>query len=424
MTENYNEAAANSDSQSRPIAAGMHAAAQITRVLLGMAITIAPVVVAVCAVGVIVFASLTVRNLFVNHLGADEFMAWLAVFASVGMTLAMLAVIVLNRDHTLVEGLGGIYLMAFAFTTLTLCALNTALDAAQKGLLAVTVPVQLSNMGSIVASVLAAIGLAPVITLPLANFSVPKNKYPSAAAAMGFVVSVIAKAVGVIASSVGTFYFGYQRTGNAFLSFFVAALYESCFLWAYLAFTRARQKRDVFDRVVWGALLILFGAFIASVSVEALSTLAGSTVAPEWLRSWGETLYVSVVGVTVGLTVLAHLLTDQISFTADDVRAWWADRDAPIVRDIPVRDIPAMRFGLAGMSRAGDSRPIPLNKDAPTGAPKVVHELPPGDPDDLHKLTARTCAHCGREFTGRGRSKYCGARCKKRALRARQSEAG
>lgn len=309
--------------------AGARGAAAIARVLVTLAVFAAPVVVAVCTVGVVAFAALTVRALFTNHLGADNGMAWLAVFASVGMALAMLGVIVLNRTHTLVEGLGGIYLILFAFIVLVLCSLNTALDAQKLNLLAFTVPPQLSNIGSLVAAILAAIGIVPVITLPLANWAVPADKFPSAAAAIGFVVSIIAKSVGVIASSLGAFYFGYARTENAFLSAFVAFLYESCFLWAYLAFTRARQHRDVFDRVLWGVLMLVFGVFIGSVSIEALSTLAGSKIVPDWLHAWGETLYVSAVGVTVMLTVLAHLLTEQISFTVDDVRAWLARRARP-----------------------------------------------------------------------------------------------
>lgn len=47
------------------------------------------------------------------------------------------------------------------------------------------------------------------------------------------------------------------------------------------------------------------------------------------------------------------------------------------------------------------------------------YKLKPGDPNDLQKPTVRKCGHCGEDFVGVGRSRYCSDSCKQADYRDR-----
>jgi hypothetical protein len=51
----------------------------------------------------------------------------------------------------------------------------------------------------------------------------------------------------------------------------------------------------------------------------------------------------------------------------------------------------------------------------------VTTKLPAGDPDDLRKVTIRRCAHCRKNFKGKGRAKFCSDACKQADYRRRQN---
>jgi hypothetical protein len=127
----------------------------------------------------------------------------------------------------------------------------------------------------------------------------------------------VVKALAVGASALAAGYFGLRKGMPAEVAALCAVLLEGSVLWSYLRLTEAKQRRDLFDAVMWTLMLFLFGAFISAVSVETVSTLARVDVpllAP--LREAGDVLFVSATGLTVALMVVTHALTALI-----DVRA-------------------------------------------------------------------------------------------------------
>jgi hypothetical protein len=108
---------------------------------------------------------------------------------------------------------------------------------------------------------------------------------------------------------------------------------------------RAHEAQDVFDMVVWAGAVVVYGAFIAAVSVETLSSLAGISVpVVAALGEVGASLYVSAVGLSLTLTVISALATALV------------DIPLPSLPRINVRRKPATRM-------ADDAPPAPTLED-------------------------------------------------------------
>lgn len=301
-------------------------------------------------VAVVAFASVSVFDLFANKLNTDDFEAVLAVLASVGVLVVTLFVTLTTR-HAPVRGLGAIVMIAWTAIVLVLVGLNSALRG---GLLAV--PEDIANVGQVAAALLAALALIPVITIPLAMND--KGEYKSAASAAGKYVGFMAKGAGIGASAIASAYFGISRGINPLLAVFCGVVLESCFLWAYLKLVDAREQEDVFDVWLWAASVLLFGAFIAAVSIETLSTLGGIRVPiVESLGEVGASLYVSAVGLSVALTIIVHILTSLV-----DMR----DTNG---NGLPDDGLTVARKGQPALQMAGDGAEVPALEDAGDGVP-------------------------------------------------------
>lgn len=304
----------------------------------------------------VAFASYSVLELFQTRLNTEPIEAVLAVLSSVGVCVVTLLVVLATR-HAPVRGLGSIILIAWTLIVLVLVGLNSALRG---GLLAV--PDDIANVGQVAAALLAALALIPVITIPLAMND--RSHYASAAAAAGKYVGFMAKGAGIGASAIATTYFGISRGINPFLAVFCGVVLESCFLWAYLKLIDAKEQQDQFDVWMWAASVILFGLFIAAVSIETLSHLGGIAVPiVSMFGDVGASLYVSAVGLSVLLTITVHVLTSLIHMrdedgdghiSADEVRIGRPEQpalamanegtnapalEAGIAEDVPVDDV-------------------------------------------------------------------------------------
>lgn len=306
---------------------------------------------------VVVFASWSVYDLFANRLNTSPFEAALAVVASVGVAVVTLFVVLTTR-HAPVRGLGAIVMIAWTLLVLVLVGLNSALRG---GLFAI--PEALSNVGQVAAGLLAALALVPAITIPLAMND--RSQYNSAASAAGKYVGFMAKGAGIAASAVASAYFGISRGVNPMLAVICGVVLESCFLWAYLKLIHAHEDGDTFDVWMWAASVLLFGLFIAAVSVETLSTLAGIRVPiVSALGEVGASLYVSAVGLSVLLTITVHILTSLIDMkdmngdgviSGDEVRVGRKAVPAMAMEgtnvpkleasDVPEESVPARRIG-------------------------------------------------------------------------------
>lgn len=353
------------------------------------------VAVAALFVAVVLFACYSVFSLFADRLNTGAVEAGLAVIASVGVVVVTLGR-VLTTNHMPTKGAGAIILIAWIGVTLTLVGLNTALRG---GLMAV--PDALSGIGQIVAGLLAALALVPVILIPLTMRDA--TEYESASAAAAKYVGFIAKAVAVLASAIASAYFGMSRGINPMLAAICGLVLETCFVWAYLSLTKANEAQDEFDAWMWRAFCIAYGAFLTVVTVETVSSLAGIRVPiVDVLGEIGESVYVSAIGLSVITAITAHIVASFIDFKdvdGDGKRDW-------IISGRRIGDKTPKATRTPTLAKDGD-------------AAQVVVKLPAGNPDDLHKLTSRECAHCGKKMKGKGRAKYCSKSCKDKAYRER-----
>ena len=243
------------------------------------------------------------------RLGSSLPEAFLAAVSSVGVAVALTAIAVLDNRPT-VRGMCGLLLVIWQLLTLALVAFAGVQRASALRVEA------FAEVGRVVAVLLPALALVPLVVVPLAARENP-NRYPSAAAAAGQYLSFVVKALAIGASALAAGYFGLRKGMPAEVAALCAVLLEGSVLWSYLRLTEAKQRRDLFDAVMWTLMLVLFGAFISAVSVETVSTLARVDVpllAP--LREAGDVLFVSATGLTVALMVVTHALTALI-----DVRA-------------------------------------------------------------------------------------------------------
>lgn len=270
---------------------------------------------------VVAFAAYSVYELFSTKLGATNVESALATLSSVGVCVGVLFIVLTSTHHPL-RGLGAIVLIAWSFLVLTLVGLNSALRG---GLL--TVPDGLTNVGRLAAALLAGVALVPAITLPLAAHD--KSDYDSAAAAASKYLGFIAKGVGVAVSGAASVHFGLEKGVNPLVAGLAGFVLESCFLWSYLMLIRATQRRDLFDMWLWRIATVAFGLFLAAVSVETISTIAKIDVPiVSALGEIGATLYVSAVGLSLILTIAAHVITSLVDIPAGGK----ADSSARVVK--------------------------------------------------------------------------------------------
>jgi hypothetical protein len=250
-----------------------------------------------------------VHHLFSQYVGLAGIEPPLAALSTVGLTVALLLLAV-TTDHHNTRAMCAILLLAWLLITLALVATDSALRAQ-----IVTAPVVLIAIGRAVAAILPALALLACVLVALAMHDKSSAKSTGAAAAhyLGFA----AKLAGIGASVIASAYFGIQRQIDPVLAAFLGVVLESCFLWAYLSMTRAREAGDGFDVLMWSLATLLFGAFIAAVSVETVSTLTGISVPiVAAMGELGASLYVSAIGLSLSLTVITHLLTRAIDMPA------------------------------------------------------------------------------------------------------------
>lgn len=322
----------------------------------GFFLSLAPIVVVVAIlVGVllIAYAAVSVFDLFNSYIKVGVANAALASVASVGVCVVLLGLTVTSHKTT-IRGMGGLLLLVWALLVLTLVGLAGVLRG---GLL--SVPQSIAEIGRVVAALLPALALVPAMCIPLAARE-DDAPYPSAAAAASHYVAFIVKAVAIAASSFAAAYFGLNRGVPVEVAILCGLLLEGAVLWSYMALIKSRQRGDRFDVTMWTICLVIFGSFIALVSVETISTLAKIEVAllaP--LRDAGAVLFTSATGLVVALTVLTHILTKAIDDPAQT-------GDGPIIRK-PV----GRRVAGAIRSTRDDLREIgaALRDDRPQGLP-------------------------------------------------------
>lgn len=387
--------------------------------ILRMAAPVAAIAGGIVALCAVLYAAFAVGHLFSAVVKISPIESGLAVVSSVGMAVALLLTIVTSQNPN-ARGMGAILVIAWLLLTLALVALDSVLRAD-----IVTAPDALLVIGRIVAALLPALALAGVACMVVALHDTSPQK--SAAGAAGKYVGFTAKGVAVGASVFASFYFGVSRGIDPFLAVLCGLLLESSFLWSYLALKNARDRRDRFDVGMWSVCVLAFGAFIAAVSVETVSTL-GKIEVPivSALGEIGATLYVSAVGLALILTVAVHLLTRAIDLPAQAGAAVTVRRPAPLGSRI-AGSIIAARSG-AGAVRDALTMPQPAQISPPSSSQMaaadrdrvtvqtVTEQVRPAK-DRSEK--ARRCKWCKTAFTATdGRAQYCSPKCRKAASRA------
>jgi hypothetical protein len=276
--------------------------------------------------------------------------------------------------------------------------LNSALRG---GLL--TVPEALSSVGRLAAALLAGAALVPAITLPIAAHD--KSDYDSAAAATSKYLGFIAKGVGIVVSGAASVYFGLSRGINPFVAALAGFVLESCFLWAYFMLIRAMKSRDAFDIWLWRAAVITFGLFLAIVSVETISTLSNIDVTiVEALGEIGATLYVSAVGLSLILTILAHVAASTIDMPMQPASTQTIEGNQPptVVKPSPAPLSRRIAGGIRG-ARAGigeiraawtDTQPQPAQLN------RASRDLP-AQADERASTSVNSTAKAGEEVPAR-----------------------
>lgn len=328
---------------------------RIEKILKGAAWP-AIILAAIVATASIAYAAYAVGHLFSVYIKIEAWAAALAVVSSVGMAVGLLLIVV-TSDNQNARGLGAILLLAWVLLTLTMVALDSVM---RTNLFADTTPEALITIGRVTAALLPALALAGVVSMVIALHD--KTPHKSAAGASSRYVGFVAKGVGVGASGFASFYFGVSRGIDPVLAVLCGALLESSFLWSYLSLKAARDRGDRFDVRMWSLCTLLFGLFIAAVSVETLSAL-GKIDVPivKALGEVGATLYVSAVGLTVLLTIAVHLLTRAIDDVPGEGQAGkpFAIRTAESIR--------ATRAGVGEIKAALAGKPANNAPQLPAG---------------------------------------------------------
>lgn len=329
---------------------------QLVRIGTIVATVLAIVLGVVCFVGAVAYAAYSVFHLFSEVVKVTPFEASAAALSSVGLAVGALFIIVSSRHNYNLRAMAAIVLLLGVLITLPLVAVDASLRTA-----ILTNIDALINIGRVIASILPALALAAVVALVLSMNDTTPHK--SAAAAIAKYVGFIAKGVAIGASIFASAYFGLSRGIDPILAVLCGALLESAFLWSYFALKKAREAQDGFDIALWSVAVLTFGAFIAAVSVETLSTLARIEVPiVAALGEVGASLYVSAVGLSLVLTVVTHLLTQAIDMPA---------RNGTVTVRQPAasRVASAIRGAKAGAGEIGDAL---RGKPAKAGAPQLT----------------------------------------------------
>ena len=293
-----------------------------------------PVLAVVIAGMAVIYAGYSIYTLFIEHIQSGPGAAVLAVVTSVGVLVAVTA-IALTSEHKPTRALASMFSVTWALIVLCMVSLSAALSSD----LLVTFDA-LVGIGQTVAAGLAGLALIPALLIP-ASMQHP-DTYKTTGAAAGHYWGLLGKATIIGTSSFATAYFGISRNVPLPVAVLCALLLETSFLWSYTQLIKARENRDRFDVGVWSAALVLFGVFIAMVSVETLSTLGGIDVPLlKPFQEVGSVLFVSAAGLSIALTVIAHLATTLIDMRAP------VDASAPPI-NIFKRGTPAPQLNSEG----------------------------------------------------------------------------
>lgn len=273
------------------LATGTTWALRIAAVIASVSMAFAPAVAAAVAFGVAVFAWSQVHSLFAR-LGASPLERVLAGAASVGMLAVCVGLLVLARANRL-RALALMFGTAWVPLVVSLVALESSLRAGS----IFTVPDALTSAGGIIAGILAALALVPLVAFLVAA----RHKDDAdERGALAYYLSNTLKAVLLAATASANAYFGIAQGVNPFVALFVAVVLECAFL---VALTRAREGG------LHVAAMVAFGAALAVVAVETLSVLSGLAALPG-LAEAGKQLYLLTPAAGIAYIVLAAL-TDR-----------------------------------------------------------------------------------------------------------------
>ena len=267
-----------------------------------------PFWLSVSGAGLVVFATQAIYKLFANSLGVDEITASLSAFSSVGI-LSVLLVIVVMTDKNAVKGMGYLIMAVWTLVTFSLVALGSMLISNKM----LEVPEALIGIGRTVAGLLPALALVPIITMVIAFYN--NTLFPTAAAAAGHYFGFVLKMVMVGASTMANVSFGLSRSMPPEVAVLCGFLLESLFMWSLFKLLTATHKKDQFDIIVWSVMLVTTGSFLGFVGVETVSTLSKLTIPViARMQEIGALIYVSAIGLSFALTIIAQLTTSLIDW--------------------------------------------------------------------------------------------------------------
>ena len=259
-------------------------------------------------VGLVALAYSTVYDLFKTHIGVDEVTATMDAFASVGILSVLLVAVIATKNNAL-KGMGYLLMAGWMLLTFALVSLGAVLGNNKN----LEVPEALVGLGKAVAGLLPALALVPVLTMTIANAN--KNEFPTASAAAGHYFGFVLKLVMIGASIFSNVYFGLSRNIAPIVALLCGVLLESLFVWALFKLIDATQRKDRFDVIVWSIMIVVTGFFLAFVGIETVSTLSRIQIPIiATMQETGALIYVSAIGISFALTIIAQLTTSLIDW--------------------------------------------------------------------------------------------------------------
>jgi len=109
--------------------------------------------------------------------------------------------------------------------------------------------------------------------------------------------------------------FGLSRKIEPIVAVLCGVLLESLFVWALFKLIDATQRKDRFDVIVWSIMLVVTGFFLAFVGIETVSSLSRIQIpAIVAMQETGALIYVSAIGISFALTIIAQLTTSLIDW--------------------------------------------------------------------------------------------------------------
>ena len=267
-----------------------------------------PFWITVSAMPLIGYAWRSVNSLFLNHMGADMITSGMAAFASVGILVCLVGIVVATKNNS-VKGMGYLLISSWLFIVLSLLSLSSVLTASRN----IEVPEAFIAVGKTVAGLLAALALVPVITMAIAVTS--STNFKTASEASGHYFGFLMKLILIASSMFANIYFGLSRNMIPIVAVLCGVILESMFIWSFFKRIAAAAKQDRFDITVWSVLLVVTGGFIGFVGVETISTLSNINIPfIAIMRDVGATLYVSAVGLGIFVIVAAEIATSLIDW--------------------------------------------------------------------------------------------------------------